>query len=348
MGVVLRGNLLFSMKKSVLLGFSGGIDSRSAAQQLSRDGYRVVLLTIDTIADAKMVEAAHKAADELGLEWICYDARESFRRDIIDHFCAEYRSGRTPAPCTRCNTHIKWRILEEVANKLSIDHIATGHYFGITAIRNKYYVTKGADQQKDQSYYLWGLSQSTLRRAITPMSEVIKRDVKSNFEDKSESMGICFLRGSHYADFVEEQGSKFEAGDIIDNRGNIVARHNGIVRYTIGQRRGAGIPEGLRVVDIDAASNTIIVDKNERLDKHRLYIEQCNIVDEAELMHSEDITVKIRGIGRNPQLPVKIERTEHGFCITTTDSAWAPAKGQPLVLYRGNLVIGGGIIVGFE
>ena len=342
------GNLLFNMKESVLLGFSGGIDSRSAAQQLSRDGYRVVLLTIDTIADTKMVDAARKAATELGLEWLCYDAREDFKRDIIDYFCAEYRSGRTPAPCTRCNTHIKWRILEEVADKMGIDHIATGHYFGITVIDNKYYITKGTDRQKDQSYYLWGLQQSTLRRALTPMSKVIKSVVKSNFEDKSESMGICFLRGSHYADFVEEQGAKFEHGDIVDNCGNIIARHNGIVRYTIGQRRGVGIPEGLRVVDINAASNSIVVDKNERLDKQKLYIEHCTIVDEAELLQSDDITIKIRGIGRNPQLPVKVERTERGFCITTTDSAWAPAKGQPLVLYRGNLVIGGGIIVDFK
>ena len=334
--------------ESVLLGFSGGIDSCTSAQRLKDEGYRVVALTIDTMGDDAMVAKAHAKAEEIDIEWLMYDAREEFKRDIIDYFCNEYAAGHTPAPCTRCNPMIKWRTLLSEANRLGIERIATGHYFNIAQHDGRYYVAKGIDENKDQSYYLWGLSQSTLRRAITPMSEIIKRDVKSNFEDKSESMGICFLRGSHYADFVEEQGSKFEAGDIIDNRGNIIARHNGIVRYTIGQRRGAGIPEGLRVVDIDAASNTIIVDKNERLDKHRLYIEQCNIVDEAELMHSEDITVKIRGIGRNPQLPVKIERAEHGFCITTTDSAWAPAKGQPLVLYRGNLVIGGGIIVGFE
>lgn len=334
--------------KSVLLGFSGGIDSCTAAEALRHEGYRVVALTIDTMGDSAMLHKAEATSHDMGIEWRCYDAREVFRRDIIDYFTEEYRSGRTPAPCTRCNTLIKWRILETVADSEGIDHIATGHYFNIEEHDGRYYVAKGIDPDKDQSYYLWGLSQRILRRALTPMGCQIKSEVKEHFSDKRESMGVCFLRGRHYADFLEDEGIAMVAGDIVTPDGSIVGRHNGIARYTIGQRRGAGIPEGMRVIAIDGDKNSIIAGDNSLLLKHRIHIRNCNIVERNELLTSIDITIKIRGIGRNPALPVVVEAEDDGFVVTTRDAAWAPATGQPLVFYRNNLVIGGGIIVDFE
>ena len=334
--------------KSVLLGFSGGIDSTMSARLLLERGYRVVALTIDTIGDSEMLSKAERVANELGVEWLHYDARTVFKRDIIDYFCSEYALGRTPAPCTRCNTHIKWRILLEEANRLGIDHIATGHYFCIEQHRGYYYVAKGADNTKDQSYYLWGLSQEILSRAITPMGKMIKSAVKEGFRDKSESMGICFLERRPYAEFLKRSGIKPIEGDILNCRGELCGRHNGIIHYTIGQRRGEGIPEGLRVVDILSNTNNIIVGDKEQLYKSKLYITHCNIVDTSELLSASDITIKIRGIGINPELPVTIEQYNDGYLITTTDKAYAPAKGQPMVLYRNNLVIGGGIVESFE
>lgn len=334
--------------KSVLLGFSGGIDSTMSARLLLESGYRVVALTIDTIGDSEMLSKAERVANELGVEWLHYDARTVFKRDIIDYFCSEYTLGRTPAPCTRCNTHIKWRILLEEANRLGIDQIATGHYFCIEQHRGYYYVAKGADNTKDQSYYLWGLSQEILSRAITPMGKMIKSAVKKGFRDKSESMGICFLERRPYAEFLKRSGIKPIGGDILNCRGELCGRHNGIIHYTIGQRRGEGIPEGLRVVDILSNTNNIIVGDKEQLYKSKLYITHCNIVDTSELLSASDITIKIRGIGVNPTLPVTIEPYNDGYLITTTDKAYAPAKGQPLVLYRNNLVIGGGIVESFE
>lgn len=334
--------------KSVLLGFSGGIDSCTAAKALQEEGYRVVALTIDTMGDGDMLHMAEAKARDIGIEWRSYDAREAFRRDIIDYFTTEYRQGRTPAPCTRCNTLIKWHILEAVADKEHIDHIATGHYFNIVEREGRHYVTKGIDPNKDQSYYLWGLSQRILRRALTPMGCRIKSEVKEHFSDKSESMGVCFLRGRHYADFLQDEGIAMTAGDITTTNGGIVGTHNGIARYTIGQRRGAGIPEGLRVIEIDARGNRLVVGSNDLLLKHHIDIDSCNIVDRDELLTSDDITIKIRGIGRNPLLPVTVEATSEGYTITTNDAAWAVAKGQPLVFYRNNLVIGGGIVVDFE
>ena len=236
--------------KSVLLGFSGGIDSCTSAQRLTQEGYRVVALTIDTMGDTSMLERAQSKAEELGIEWIAYDAREEFKREIIDYFCREYAAGHTPAPCTRCNTLIKWNILVKEANRLGIEHIATGHYFNIVKRNGLHYVAKGLDPAKDQSYYLWGLTQETLSRALTPMGNAIKSEVKSAFKDKSESMGICFLQGLPYADFLRNHNIAMHEGDIVNEEGDICGTHNGIARYTIGQRRGVGIPEGKRVIGI--------------------------------------------------------------------------------------------------
>lgn len=336
------------MGESVLLGFSGGIDSTMSARLLLEAGYRVVALTIDTTGDNTMLAKAERGAKELGVEWHAYDAKALFEREIIDYFCIEYTMGRTPAPCTRCNTHIKWRILLEEANRLGIEHIATGHYFRVEQHNGNYYVAKGADNAKDQSYYLWGLSQEVLSRAITPMGSIIKSEIKEGFRDKSESMGICFLEGKPYAEFLKARGVCPTQGVILSSDGRECGLHNGIIHYTIGQRRGEGIPEGMRVVEIRGNTNTIIVGEKQELYKLKLYITNCNIVDENELLTASDITIKIRGIGINPELPVSVVHHGEGYLITTPDKAFAPAKGQPLVLYRNNLVIGGGIVESFE
>lgn len=336
------------MDKNVLLGFSGGMDSTMAVRLLQDDDYNVTALTIDTIGDDAMLAKAEAKAQSMGIRWFKYDAREMFNREVVEYFCAEYSAGRTPAPCTRCNTLIKWKILREVADNLGIYHIATGHYFNVEASNGHLYVAKGIDPAKDQSYYLWGLDQETLRRAVTPMGQRIKQDVKQHFADKSESMGICFLGGKHYTDFLSQRGIGMTKGDVINSQGEVCGHHNGIVRYTSGQRRGEGIPEGLRVLTIDAGTNSVVVGTNDMLYKHKLYINNCNIVDERELLTSEDITVKIRGIGRNPEHPVCVERDGNGYMVSLNDPAWAPAIGQPLVFYRKNMVIGGGIVVGFE
>lgn len=335
-------------QQRVLLGFSGGIDSCASVDILRDEGYSVHALTIDTIGDKRMVSEAEAAAKRLGVEWVYYDAVECFQREIIDYFCEEYYAGHTPAPCTRCNTHIKWRILCEVADRLGIEHIATGHYFNIVERNSRLYVAKGLDPAKDQSYYLWGLSQQILRRAITPMGNRIKENVKRESAIRGESMGICFLRGQHYSDFLRDRGYCTECGDIVNSEGVVVGQHRGIANYTIGQKRGEGIPSGASVIGIDAKQNRIQVGDNGLLLKHRLYVNNCNIVDESEFLTSTDITIKIRGIGRNPQLAVAIQPYEDGYIVTTNDAAWAPAVGQPVVFYRQDLVVGGGILAKSE
>lgn len=336
------------MSRSVVLGFSGGIDSCTAAERLRDEGYRVVALTINTTNDQKLLETAKAKAQEIGVEWLEYNATERFRREIIDYFISSYANGHTPAPCTLCNTRIKWPILCEVADKLGIHHVATGHYLDIVERNGHLYIAQALDNNKDQSYYLWGVGEEILRRMLTPMRQVLKSDIRENFTNKKESMGICFLNGAHYTDFLSSQGATLTSGDIINNKSEVVGQHNGIARYTIGQRRGVGIPEGMRIVGLDAEHNRLIVGDNSELYKQKLYITNCRITNPEELLSADDITIMIRGIGRNPERPVKVERHSDGYCVTCDDAAWAPAIGQPLVFYRNNLVIGGGIICYFE
>ena len=335
------------MSKSVVLGFSGGIDSTTAVELLRRDGYTVAALTLDTVGDETFVQMAKRRAQELDLPLYVVDATQQFSSRIIDYFTQSYACGRTPAPCTLCNPLIKWNNLLSHADKIGADHIATGHYFKIEEYNNRLYVAKAADSAKDQSYYLWGLSQQILARALTPMGDMIKSEVKQNFADKRESMGLCFLRGQSYREFLSERcPDVVRKGDIVDSEGRVVGCHDGVAFYTIGQKRGLDVElSGVAVVGIDATRNELIVGKQEELLHATIEVGDCNIVDEEELLTADDISVVIRGIGRNPGGYARlIERTKGGYKIHLSESAWAPAAGQPLVFYRQNRVIGGGIV----
>lgn len=338
------------MSKSVVLGFSGGIDSMTAAQLLKRDGYNVRAVTLDTVGDTTLVETAALRARELGIDFNVVDVRRDFSKYIIDYFTQSYRLGRTPAPCTVCNPLIKWHHLSKCADEIGADYVATGHYFKVVHYNNHYYVARAADSAKDQSYYLWGLGQSLLSRILTPMCDIIKSDVKQNFSDKRESMGLCFLQGRSYRDFlVDKCGDVVRCGDIVDTEGRKVGRHDGVAFYTIGQKRGLDMElSGVAVVGINAERNELIVGPQEMLFHETLEIGGCNIVDEDELLSADDISVIVRGIGRNPSgFARSIERTKSGYKISLSDPAWAPAVGQPLVFYRQNRVIGGGIVESF-
>lgn len=330
--------------RKILLAFSGGIDSCAAVDILRSGGYVVVLATIDMIGDESLIAQARVRAEELGCELHIIDGRELFERSIIDNFIGEYLSGRTPAPCTRCNTDIKWRLIAYKATELGIEQIATGHYFQITQHNGRHYVTRAVDPQKDQSYYLWGVREEVLARAVTPLGDRIKAEVKAQSNRVRESMGVCFLGGRHYAEFLCSRCGEMKGGDIVDRRGEIVGRHNGIARYTIGQRRGEGIPEGLRVLDINAERDEIVVGENHELYTSTLHIESCYFVDPDEVTSTDKLTVMVRGIGRNPEGYARLALRDYGAEITLDGEAWAVASGQPIVLYIGDRVVGGGYL----
>ena len=202
----------------VLLGFSGGIDSFAAVGLLQAAGYHVTALTLDMRGDSALLEKARLRAGALGIPWRMRSVRERFEREVVDYFTDSYFRGCTPAPCTRCNSRIKWPCLAAEADALGIRHIATGHYFRITSAGGKRYVTRAADNRKDQSYYLWDLPQEILDRVLTPMGTVIKRNIVEELADRRESMGVCFLEGRPCRDFLRSR-DKTEAlrpGPIID------------------------------------------------------------------------------------------------------------------------------------
>lgn len=334
-------------KPIVVLGFSGGIDSTTAAEMLLRSGYDVRAIMLDTIADRGSIVRAQERANALGVEFSSVDVTADFQHHIIDYFAESYLAGRTPAPCTVCNPLIKWHHLIAEADRLGSEAVATGHYFNIVRHNDRYYVARADDRRKDQSYYLWGLPQSTLKRALTPMGHVIKEQIKQNFSDKRESMGLCFLAGKSYRTFMAEHyPESLRTGEIIDREGNVVGHHEGVAFYTIGQKRGFDSSiEGVSIVGIDAASNRLVVGGGDELYHSTLEISHCNIVDEQEFIESHDISVIIRGIGRNPDgYMLRAEAINEGYRIHLGSPAWAPAAGQPVVFYRGDRVIGGGII----
>ncbi len=331
--------------KKILLAFSGGIDSCAAVKILRTQGFEVEAMTINMMGDQTMLEQAREGAARVGVTLHIVDGRELFEREIIEEFMSEYMSGRTPAPCTRCNTLIKWELLAAKADELGIYHIATGHYFRISELRGKHYVTRGRDPKKDQSYYLWGVRQEILERAVTPMGEVIKEEVKALSINKKESMGVCFLRGRHYTDLLVERYGQLTNGEVVTTKGEVVGVHNGIARYTIGQRRGEGIPAGLRVVRINAKKNQVEVGDNSLLFTSRLIIDRCYFVDAEEVATSEEVTVMIRGLGLNPEGYARVRLLDNDTAEVELDSpSWAAAEGQPIVLYIENRVVGGGYL----
>ena len=336
------------MSERVLLGFSGGIDSVTSVRLLKERGYDVVTLTLDMVGDEQLLRRASLRASELGVEHHILDVREAFRRHVVDYFTSSYLSGHTPAPCTVCNPAIKWRFMADYADRLGIEHIASGHYFKVVHRNDKYYVARAADSSKDQSYYLWGLDQRTLSRIVTPMGDAIKQQVKADFEDKRESMGVCFLQGQLYRDFIISHSPSAAAkGDVVDAEGRVVGKHDGIAFYTVGQKRGFECSlAGAVVVDVDAEHNRLVVGSNNDLYKQTIDISDCVVVDSEELFTADDISVVVRGLGRNPEGFLQhVEPLADGYRLHLSTPAWALALGQPVVLYRGECVLGGGFIV---
>lgn len=337
------------MRERILLGFSGGIDSVTAVGLLRDMGYDVVALTLDMVGDDTLCRKASSVAKQLDIEHHILDVGDAFSKNIVDYFIDSYLRGHTPAPCTICNPLVKWHYLSAFADELGIKQIATGHYFNIEKCGDKSYVARAADTAKDQSYYLWGLDQATLSRIVTPMGNIIKEQIKRSFADKRESMGVCFLQGRLYRDFITlHHPEAMCRGDVVDLSGSVVGSHDGIAFYTIGQKRGfeCTLP-GAVVTDIDSSTNRLIVGSNNDLYKHTIEISQCNIVDEDELLTATDISVIVRGLGRNPSGYIRsVEVIPSGYRLVLDSPAWALALGQPVVLYRGNRVLGGGFICG--
>ena len=376
------------MGKRVLIGMSGGIDSTVAAILLLEQGYELVGATFRTFdpptsdadhlspkscASEQSILDAQQMAQTLGFEHHILDFRETFRQHVIANFIDEYAHGRTPNPCVMCNSHIKWGQLMQAADLYGCDYIATGHYAQITEHRGHLYLQNAADSAKDQTYFLWMLTEENLRRTLFPLGGLTKAQVRQiAFEHgfvalskKEESQDICFIPNNDYRTFLAAHGVSVPQGEYIDATGKILGMHQGFCHYTIGQRKGLGIALGSPkfVTKIDAATNRVTLGEREDLLTHFATIADVRIRDWSWLQESPQVMARIRykspavEATLQPDLPSTAQRstgeadlqakgrsTAQRSTILFASPVWGVTPGQSLVIYKDNLVIGGGII----
>lgn len=334
---------------------SGGVDSFVTALLLQQRGYEVIGVTLELWGKNELT-GVQEICRGLRIPLISRNGEELFRRVVVSSFVDGYLSGYTPSPCWICNSYVKWELLAGIATELDAPFIATGHYVRIVRKDERYYIRKGVDVCKDQSYFLWGVSQDILARAITPLGDYTKAEVKAwalarGYEEmarKKESMGICFLRGMDYRDFIRQYaGEKAEQkpGGIFDRAGRLVGEHSGLLNYTVGQKRGIPVADGqvLYVAAMNPEENRIVVDRKTGLQSMTLVVREVNAVCRPDLL-AADVKVKIRGLGLNPEGCVRVEELRgNRVHVSFSDPAWAVAPGQPVAFYRGDLLVGGGI-----
>ena len=345
------------MKQKIVLGLSGGIDSLVSAILLKNKGYTVIGINLNLWKTPEKQKIA-EITDKLKIENHYIDLKETFKKNIVDNFINDYLNAKTPNPCTICNDIIKWKYLINFADKNNIKHIATGHYINIHNENNKFYIYKGNDKKKDQSYFLWRLNQEYISRTICPLGEYTKLQVKEiaknyGFNDLSkqkESMSICFLENNNYRNFIKNNINKnhksLTVGNVYDTYNNLIGTHNGIANYTIGQKSGLklSVNKKMAVCKININDNSLIVDETLNLYNDEFLLENFNFVDINDIK-SKNITVMIRGFGLNPQKNAKLEMINNNLIkIKLKDKAWAIAPGQPAVFYIKNKLIGGGYI----
>jgi len=354
-------------KKRVLLGMSGGIDSSLAAILLLEQGYEVVGFTmqmwendhddprklskeIDTIHEAKRV------AEKLGIKHFTIDISEKFKKDIIHNFISEYLEGRTPNPCSLCNTKIKWPVLLEKANELDCQFIATGHYAKVGSENGVFFIQKAADNAKDQSYFLWGLKQEQLSRILLPLGKYTKEQIKklasekgfNNLVHKKESQEICFIHDNDYRRFLREKNITIDdqigKGNFISTDGKVLGQHMGYPFYTIGQRKGLQIALGepMYVVNINASKNEITLGRREDIQKKEMWVKNLNLIKYNPIPQGFEVKTKVRY--RSEAILSILFQEKDKIKVIFNDDVFAITPGQSAVFYEEDDLIGGGII----
>lgn len=360
-----------NVRGKVLVAMSGGIDSTVVALMLHHEGYEVVGITMKTwdyatsggghketgCCNIDSFNDARQAAVHYGFPHFILDIREEFGDFVIENFVEEYLAGRTPNPCVMCNTHIKWRALLKRANALNCDFIATGHYANIFKhSNNRFVISKGVDETKDQSYVLWGLDQELLSRTIMPLGKYRKSAIRQMAVDygypelakKSESYEICFVPDNNYRGFLKRRvdglEEKVNGGWFTDKNGNKLGKHKGYPFYTIGQRKGLEVAFGkpVYVTAINPETNIVVLGDEEDLAQNNMFVSKINWIKYDGINDGMEAHTKIRY--KDKGALSNLFNYENGLRIRFYENVKSIAPGQSAVFYEGDDVIGGGII----
>ncbi|MGC1449972.1 MAG: tRNA 2-thiouridine(34) synthase MnmA [Candidatus Sulfotelmatobacter sp.] len=365
--------------ETIAVAMSGGVDSSTVAAMLRAEGHNVIGLTMQLWNQRRLagkegmpesvqgrccslddVYDARRVAQQIGIPYYVVNHEERFERDVIRPFVEEYVSGRTPIPCSLCNNHLKFDQLLIVAQQIGAERVATGHYTRVAfdEARGRWLLKRPADSSKDQTYFLFGLTQEQLSRTLFPLGDMTKPEVRElarrqglALAEKPDSQEICFVPGGDYKRFIDayltEQGEALPdtAGDLVTTNGEVLGEHGGIHNFTVGQRKGLGVATGspLYVLQISGANKQVVVGGEEHLYSRTLRARRVNLIAVDDLREPMRVTVKIRH--RHEPAAAMIERAGDDEILVTFDEPQrAVTPGQAAVFYDGAIVVGGGWI----
>ncbi len=349
----------------IIVGLSGGVDSAVTAYLLKAAGHEVVGVTLKTWIGAEgefsrccEIDDARRISYKLDIPYYAVNCAGEFREKVVEPFISSYIHGMTPNPCVLCNRVMKWERMLDFADSQNADYIATGHYASVVHLDNGRFTVKNAvHAQKDQTYMLYRLTQEQLARTIMPLGGLSKDEVRSiaaaadlPVANKPDSQEICFVTEGSYADFIEENSSEYrpQEGNFVDESGNILGVHKGIIHYTIGQRKGLGLAMGrpVFVKSINSAKNEVVIGDNESLMTKTVFCKDLNFQSIPDITQGESIRAFVRIRYHHKAQPAAVAQISNDLArIDFDDAVRAAAPGQSAVLYDENgCVIGGGII----